>query len=579
MMKKILLSLCSLSAVLSAVGQPAFWGNEKISADNKEPSRTQFVSYDRRDDAETFVEDKSPFFLPLNGEWLFRRTEGPGAADTAFLAGEGEGTRVSVPGLWTDTPASELEAMKAPMLPEANPVGQYRAEAMIPVFWLDRDIFIRVAGARPGVTLYVNGRRVGYSEDAGAPAEFNIRPYVKEGRNVIGLEIPKWTTGSRLENGDLRGAGIEGGVWLYSQPRVHIADFSVNTALDSAGRNGVLDLSIILEDSFNSDEQATVYFDLMDAAGNVVRYNYREVTVPGVGGRDTVRFEAAVPNVMAWSPDSPYLYRMMLRVRHEGYFKEYIPYKLGFQELKRGEDGRWYVNGKPLLIKGVNYEYAGGTVDEKSLRAELARLKAAGVNALKCHYHPLKNRLYELCAEYGFYICDGVNIDSFLSGDSRYMGGTLANDPAWLDAHLFRVENAWRHNRNHTGLVMWSLGERSGIGYNLYKAYDRMRELDSLRRPVAYDQARNYWSTDVFFPANPNAETIVRWAEGVDSRPGVASAFSAPSENADSIGRIWESLSRSAKWQGGFATGISPEALRALYREPVAKPSGNRKKR
>ena len=480
-----------------AAAQIPTWQQVGVTQENREPSRTTFMSYGNGENAVTFDPAKSSFYVPLNGEWDFRLATGQADADPRFYtpAYNGEQKRQTVPGYFAPVSAGELAALKPPALPAENRVGQYRTQIEIPVFWLDRDIFFRAEGIKGGLTLYVNGVRVGYSEDSGTPAEFNIAPYVADGMNTIGLEIAQWSTAAWLDNGALTGAGIEGGVCVYSQYKIHIHDFTVETSFDSLkNTTGVMDLAIEIVNNFNFPDSITVYYDLRDAQGKPVRYNTRETVVPGLGGRDTVRFQGKLADVRKWSPESPYLYQLVMRIRYQGRFTEFVPYRIGFRELKT-ENGVYTLNGKPLEIKGGLYGSGGIAPDDRTMRAELQKLKQNNINAIRCTYHPRKARLYELCDELGLLVCDEVHLDTSLTGEDPAVGGTLSNAPEWVDAYLHRMENTWRANRNRTGLILYSIGKGPGIGYNVYQSYLRLKGLEPLR-PVVYEQAGGVWCSD-----------------------------------------------------------------------------------
>lgn len=490
MKKSGLLLIAAGMLCAGATAQTPTWADPAVTQQNREPARTTFMSYGNGENAVTFDYSKSEFYVPLNGKWDFRLASAPQSPEHV-----GEQIEIDVPGYFATNTAEDYAGLKPPALPAVNQAGHYQKEIEIPVFWLDRDIFFRVEGLKGGLTLYVNGVPVGYAEESGTPVEFNISPYVEDGTNTINMIITQRKTGDWLENGTLSGAGIEGGVYLYSQYRIHINDFEIKTSFDSLkNTTGVLDLAIEVVNNFNFPDSITVYYDLRDAQGKPVRYNTRETVVPGFGGRDTVRFEGKLADVRKWSPESPYLYQLVLRIRYQGRFTEYIPYWIGFRDLEM-EDGVYLLNEKPLVIKGKDYNYTGITSDDRTMRAELQKIKQEGYNAIRCGYHPRKARLYELCDELGLLVCDEVNLDTSLTGQRRDVGGTLANEPAWAEAYLQRMENAWRFSRNYTGVMMYSLGKGPGVGYNIYKSYLRMKELEPLR-PVIYEAAGAVWCND-----------------------------------------------------------------------------------
>ncbi|MDR2936125.1 MAG: hypothetical protein LBU80_02125 [Rikenellaceae bacterium] len=523
------------------------WSDPATPAINRPASRTRFIAYNRREDAETFSFEKSPFYLSLNGAW-----NGENGRSTRF------------PGHWATASADEMKGLQPPALPAENPVARFSKTIDVPVLWLDRAVFVHIGGLQPGGTLYVNGRAAGYSEDSGAPVEFDISEYITDGQNTLTLEFHKWTTGAWLENNLLTGSGVVGEVYVYSQPKIHIQDFQISATLDSTLARGVFAIDIIATNGFNNTEKAQFWFDLEDAQGKVVKYSYKEIEIAG-RSCDTIRFEYPVGAVKAWSAESPNLYQVILRTNYGGRFREYIPFKVGFRQLDYRK-GNWCINGKPIVFKGVNYTTTAVATDEKMMRDDLLHLKRANVNAIRVGYHPMKARLQELCNELGLYVCDEANLDSSLTGESLAVGGTLGNNPAWLKSHLFRVENSVQASRNYPCVVMRSLGGRAGEGYNIYRAYGRMKELESLL-PVAYEQAKNHWNTDVFFPADPSEEVMENWEANADTRIFLYSDLS--KEGSATIMKLQNNRRTAHKFQGGFMSAPDDEALKSFYGKPA----------
>ncbi|MCC8089649.1 MAG: hypothetical protein LIO79_10415 [Rikenellaceae bacterium] len=470
-MKKTLSTLFLLAPLLVL----AQWNDPRIGSVGKEHPRTQFNSYERRDDAVTYNPDKSDYYLSLNGDWGFMLSNSGEKFDTAFLNGERGNYDVSpIPGFYGVVSVESLKNITPPQLPQDNKVGLYRQFAAIPVGWLDRDIFIKIKGIRTGVGLYVNGNYVGYAEDGAVPAEFNISKFVSDGTNVIVLAVYEWTTGSWLENNALGGVGIAAGVSLYSQPRVHIEDFFIRTTIDSTFTKGIAALDIVLVNNNNYENAAEAWFDLMDHTGKVVRYNYREAVIPGMGGRDTVSFTFEIPNAKFWSASDPYLYSLMFRVKHNGRFTEYIPYKIGIKKVEGSSEG-FTINGRSEEIKTV--EYTTIELDPDVIRADMKLLKSQGVNSIMCTYHPDKNLLYRICGEEGIYVFEYADIDSSITGDNKAEGGSLGNNPQWLNSYMGRTEDSYFTNRNHTSVIYFGIPENAGKGFNVYRINKKLKDL------------------------------------------------------------------------------------------------------
>ncbi len=204
-----------------------------------------------------------------------------------------------------------------------------------------------------------------------------------------------------------------------------------------------------------------------NSKGETVRFNNRPTTVPATG-TDTLRFTLDVPNVDVWSTDTPNTYRLIMRLRHEGRFTEYIPFKIGFLDRRNLPE-----------LKDSLIVYKGVAPDDKTMRAELAAIKKAGYNAIECLYHPAKSRLFDACLETGLYVIDRPNIDPLLIGRGIQLGGSINNNPEWVGAYIFRGENAYMSGRNHQAVVRLTLDglERAGM-YNIYRLENRLRELN-----------------------------------------------------------------------------------------------------
>lgn len=260
-----LLTLLFMPFIISANDSLPYWKDVSIVEVNKEAPRTSFMSYDSQTSALKALESpyfdytKSPYFYLLNGTWKFYFVDAykdlpDNITDASVDISSWH--NIQVPGNWElqgfgeayyVNQRYEFEASnpRPPLLPEENPVGVYRRDIDIPADWMNRDIFLHIAGAKSGVYVYINGQEVGYSEDSKDPAEFLINPYVKTGKNVLTLKIFRWSTGSFLESQDfLRVSGIERDVFIWSQPKTAIQDFRIKSTLDKEYKDGVFTLAI-----------------------------------------------------------------------------------------------------------------------------------------------------------------------------------------------------------------------------------------------------------------------------------------------------------------------------------------------
>ena len=563
--------------------QKPYWQDVQVVSVNKEYPRSAFMTYDDRTDALSGKYENSPYYRLLNGTWKFYFVDGykqlPAHITDADIDVSGWHD-IKVPGNW------ELQGYgtaiytnhgyefkprnpQPPLLPEENPVGVYRRDIEVPAEWMDRDIYLHVAGAKSGLYVYVNGKEVGYNEDSKNPAEFLINPYVKAGKNVLTLKIFRWSTGSYLECQDFwRISGIERDVFLYSQPKAAVRDFRIKSTLDDTYKNGILALEADLRNHRDAAANLTFAYELLDRQGKVVASEEKTVSVPA-GKQETVRFDKQLADVLTWTSEAPNLYKVLMTVKEGGKVTEIIPYNVGFRriEIKPIEqlagNGKPYVvmfvNGQPIKLKGVNiHEHnpaTGHYMTEELMRKDFELMKQNNINSVRlCHY-PQDRRFYELCDEYGLYVYDEANIESHGMYYDLRKGGTLGNNPEWLKPHMYRTINMFERNNNYPSVVIWSLGNEAGNGYNFYQTYLWLKQADKdwMARPVNYERAQWEWNSDMYVPQYPGA----KWLEAVgrqgSDRPVVPSEYShAMGNSSGNLWDQWQAIYKYPNLQGGY---------------------------
>ncbi len=553
------------------------WQNPAIAHVNRETPRAYFMSYDNRDIAAANDYTTSDFYISLNKPWRFQWYSDHRQRPTDFYELDFDDSTwdtLSVPATWqvrgfgdaiyTNHPYEFApHNPQPPQLPEANEVGLYRTTFEAPLLLKDRDVYLHIGGAKSGVLVYLNGHKIGYSEDSKSAAEFKLNDYLTDGTNLLALEIYRWSTGSYLECQDFwRLSGIEREMYIYSQPRTHIEDFYVVSTLDSTYTDGLFNLDIAMVNNFvKPTGPVQVWFELEDANGTMVDYSYKEIELDGYG-RDTVRFRRtalqnkhAYKNVHKWSAEDPYLYNLVLKIRVDGRFVEYTSAKVGFR-TSEVKGNQYYVNGKRVFIKGVNYhehhEVNGHVLDEATILEDFRLMKANNINAIRSAHYPQQRRFYELADQYGFYICNEANIESHGMGYDLSQGRTLGNNPEWLVKHMDRTQNMYHQTKNFPCVMFWSLGNEAGNGYNFYETYLWLKEMDTLR-PVQYERAILEWNTDIFCPQYPSAALLARWGEMETDRPYIPSEYAHMMGNSGGGFReMWEAIYKYPNLQGGF---------------------------
>lgn len=581
-------TLTAASVVFGAEAQIAesglpYWKDIRTVSVNKEPARSSFMTYADRSEALTGKYEKSSYYRLLNGTWRFFYAESEAhlpAGITDSSANTDGWYDIQVPGNWEiqghgvaiyTNHGYEFQPRnpQPPKLPEANPVGVYRREIEVPTDWMERDIYLHIAGAKSGLYVYINGQEVGYSEDSKNPAEFLINPYIHAGKNILTLKIYRWSTGSYLECQDFwRISGIERDVFLYAQPKAAVKDFSIKSTLDDSYRNGIFSLKADLRNRRNKDTELSLTYELLDAKGKAIATETRS-TLIAAGGESTLSFQARPNAVHTWTSEHPYLYKLLMTVRENGQVTEVIPFRVGFRRIEikpieeKAANGMpyvcFFVNGQPIKLKGVNmHEHnpvTGHYVPEELMCRDLELMKQHNLNAVRLAHYPQDRRFYELCDEYGLYVYDEANIESHGMYYNLRRGGTLGNNPEWLKPHMDRIANMFERNKNHPCVTIWSLGNEAGNGYNFYQAYLWLKEADCdlMARPVNYERAQWEWNTDMYVPQYPDAKWLEDIGQAGSDRPVIPSEYAhAMGNSTGNLWGQWQAIYKYPNLQGGF---------------------------
>ena len=568
-MKKLFSTIiCCLICSTAFMQVKPEWQDETIPFVGKEYPRTAFMTYSDVDKARSNDFNTSFDYKSLNGKWKFNWVSSYKKRPVNFYKTDFDDSawnEIEVPANWeingygnalyTNHPYEFCPRNpQPPLLPEENPVGSYRKYIEIPEQWNGKEIFLHIGAVKSGCYLYVNGTKVGYSEDSKDAVEYNITRYLKPGRNLIALEVYRWSTGSYLECQDFwRISGIERDVYLFAQLPLHLRDFSIRQDLDSTYKNGLFGLDLFMENTNpRQPGQVTVFYQLENTSGTRVAEGTQTIKIDSA---TTVHFEAKIPQVAPWTAETPNLYQLFIRIEQPGKTTEVIPFRVGFRKLEiRGN--QFLVNGRAVLIKGMNYhehdEHTGHVLSEAHMRKDFENMKRHNINAIRCCHYPQQRRFYELCDEYGFYVCNEANIESHGMGYDLRKGRTLGNNPNWLNAHMDRTMNMYETGKNYPCITFWSLGNEAGNGYNFYMTYNWLKSKDTTR-PVQYERALLEWNTDIYCPQYPGANTLEKWCNTQTDRPYIMSEYAhAMGNSTGNFMDLWDAIYRYPNLQGGF---------------------------
>ena len=377
---------------------------------------------------------------------------------------------------------------------ESEAMSLYSQEIEIPYAWTDGSIYLHLENIGAAYSLLVNDEPIATVEDPLTPADFHLTPAMRQGTNTFRLVVrPSNTPQINPTAATVRKRFSES--YLYYQEKRSIRDFEIELMPDSLHRNGILNVRFVAQNGYNYEEQVEAGYDIYSPQGKLLDFNFRAIPIPG-RSTDTIHFEPFIYHVYenCWKAEPkrlPPLYRVMLYMRRNGVYKEYLPLTLGFgkTELINGKIVRF---DEELKLSKKSYNAA---IDRKTTLAEIKSLKAQGINTL-CPNYPQPAWFYDLCTEQGMYVIDCAAIDAPEKRFDRSTGGTPSNDPALVGEYLERVKAMYYRSRNFSCVIAYALGNPSGNGYNMYKAYEWLKGVEK-SRPIIYEDAAGEWNSDL----------------------------------------------------------------------------------
>lgn len=511
--------------------------------------------------------EKASNYLSLNGLWQFHCALNPASRPKDFFENEFDVTgwdSIKVPGNWEAQGFDKAVYIDEcfpftttwPNVPrDYNTVGSYRRNFELDASWDGKEIFLQLAGARTASFVWINGERVGYSQNAKNPAEFNITPFVKLGENTISVQIYRWSNASYVEKQDMLDmSGFEREVFIYATGKTRIYDFHAKPCLNADFSTGYLDLSVDLKHFNDAEYGLTLDVQLLDDKNQFTPVFQQIAPFTKKGAEQQFCFNAQVDAPRLWTAETPNLYTLLLTLRDEtGDVIESTSHKLGFRhiEIKKGQ---LLVNGVAIKIKGVNrhelHPSLGHVPTEENMLTDIRLMKEHNINAVRTSHFPCHSRWYQLCDEHGLYVIDEANIESHplaLKEETQ-----IGNNLSWLPAHLDRVQAMVERDKNHPCIIIWSMGNEAGTGCVFEALYQWIKEKDT-SRPVQYQPAGEEAYTDIVCPMYPTLERLQEFSEQDDHRPMIMIEYAHAMGNSVGILRdYWNIIDNSEKLQGGF---------------------------
>ncbi|WP_210163384.1 glycoside hydrolase family 2 TIM barrel-domain containing protein [Niveispirillum irakense] len=554
------------------------WENPTINERGRLRASATMFPYESRQAALAGDKTRSARHLSLDGQWHFHFTPSATALPTGFEQPDYDVASwplIKVPSMWQAEGYDQARynniiyphPANRPLIPhDKNPVGSYRRDFDLPADWAGQDVILHIGAAGAAYYVWVNGKQVGYAEDSKLPSEFDITPHLKPGRNMVAIQVFRWSDGSYLEDQDFwRVSGIERSVRLVAVPKLRLRDMFVRAGLDKEYRDGRLSVDLAVTPA---DKTASARLTLLEGEREVL---VREARIkPGKAER-VVTLKADVPGIRPWSAETPNLYTLLVELfDSEGRLLQATPQRVGFRTVEI-RNGQVAVNGRPITIRGVNrHEHDPETfhvISEESMRRDIELMKRANINAVRTSHYPNDPRWYELADEYGLYVMDEANIESH-----AYMGAgharpaereklQLGFDPAWEGAHVSRVMNMMERDKNHPSIIFWSLGNEAGIGPAFEKAAADLRRRDPGRLISYLGWGTLDWQhepnayVDIYAPMYDDIEKMVDWATDPSrTQPMIQCEYAHMQGNSGgNFKDYWDTIYRYPdKLQGGF---------------------------
>ncbi len=568
-------ALSALVVLVASVGGAAErrpeWDDPAVIRVNAERARATFTAYPSAELAKRAEPSASPWWLSLDGQWRFQWSSSPAKAPTGFEQPGYDDARwpmIRVPSNWQiegfGTPIYTNIRYpfdfdpKAPRVPrEDNPVGSYRTTFVAPDGWAGRRVHLQFGGVDSAFYVWVNGRKVGYSEDSRLPAEFDVTAFLKPGTNALAVEVLRWSDGSFLEDQDMfRLSGIFRDVSLWSSGPQHVRDFEIHADLDAAYKDGTLSVKAVVANVAEARAAGSLTLELSDAEGLPVAPPQKRSYASGAGAESAVEFSVPVAGPHPWTAETPYLYRLLLTLEDSaGHVIEAIPSDVGFRKVEI-RDGRLLVNGRAILIKGVDrHEHdpdAGHHVSRELMIHDIELMKQHNINAVRTSHYPNDPAWLDLCDRYGLYLVDEANLETHGFGaDPR---NRIAHDPAWQPAMIDRMQRMIERDKNHPSVIIWSMGNEAGDGPNFEAAYKSIKARDA-SRPVHYEgtTAHGGSNADINSFMYPTPKQVVENAEKRPTMPLLLCEYShAMGNSSGGLKEYWDVFYSGTNAQGAF---------------------------
>ena len=364
----------------------------------------------------------------------------------------------------------------------------FTGQFSVPFAWLNRQAIVRVDEASAAYEVLINGKKLGYTSNAFAPAEFDVTKAAKEDMNTIQIRLLKNHWSRRMESFITTEEPRVGEVYVMSQPIVRVRDVVHNTNVDLAKEHAIVELGFVVKTESLNPKKARIHYELLAPDTTVVTYGHRDIELD-MKREDTIKIMTQIPYELTWCADMPVRYRLNLKTQIEGRYAEYQTHLLGFRDVKHSENGDFFINGIKTDLNYGNFDV------HKITGKDILGARLLGYNALRFPASAVPHEVYRMCDSLGMYVLAQVPISTRNSGISRRLNGNESNNPKWKKAFTLRAENTYHATRNYACVLGYLLADESSNGINLYESYIRLKALEP-KRPIIYIEAHGEWNSD-----------------------------------------------------------------------------------
>ena len=577
MKKNILFAALILMYCSFINSQNREWEDLSIFSINTEKPRATFYPFTNE---KLLLENNfksNNLYTLLNGQWDFKLYKNIDSVPKNFYQKKSnikKWDKIPVPSNWQfhskDFPVySNIiypYKINPPYMPrEYNPIGLYHKVFDIDGEWSDQEVYIHFGGVNSAFYLWINGKKIGYSEGSKTPAEFNITNYISEGKNSMFLQVIRWSDGTYIEDQDFwRLSGIERDVFLYAQPKIAIRDIFVKTILNDNLKKSDIKIDIDIKNFNDFDSKISIKSRLYDDKNQLIKNITKDIQVKSLSNQK-INLKSEIIDPLLWSAEDPNLYYLTTTLIQDGKETHSIGQQIGFRKIEL-KNGQILVNKQPVLFKGVNRhehdEFTGHVVSKESMIKDIEIMKQNNINAVRTSHYPNDPYWYELCNKYGIYLIDEANVESHGFGYEK--NDTPAFMPEFDAMHMDRWKRMVERDKNHPSIIMWSLGNEAGDGPIFVKGYDWIKSYDESRL-VFYEMTSEKPDilkrgislkphTDLFGWMYATMNQLKREYLGkFSNRPFIWAEYSHAMGNSNgNISDLWDMVHKERQMQGGF---------------------------